>query len=202
MVNSYEVSVCPAFLNKKYFLFYLPKKKFEFKLYNFSSFSIVPSDILKSVILNFFSKKLRVVTFLPKGFYIFGQSCLHSVSYNFYFASTIFFLFNIILGFSKFFRSKVYLIGLRVKIEKIYKKSVVMKLNLCHKVKWKCLQSKFLKFRKVKNSFLLKTRDFFIHSSFLFMLRRFKLPDFYKGNGVRFYKEKLRFKKRKQFGSF
>lgn len=202
MVNFYEVTTSPTFFYRKYFLFYIPKKKFEFKSYNFSILLNKPVTQFKSIVLNFFSTRFQIVSFLPRGFYIFGGSQVYSIAYNFYFASLLFFLFNFILGFSKSFKSKLYLIGLRVKIEKIYKKSLILKLNLCHKVKWKCSQSKFLKFKKIKNSFLFKTKDFFLHNSFLFIIRRFKLPDFYKGNGIRFYKEKLKLKKRKQFGAF
>lgn len=106
------------------------------------------------------------------------------------------------LGISRKFKSRFYLVGLRVRIDKIFKKSILLKLNRCHKVKWFCKQISFLKFRKIKNSFYIRSSDYFLHTAFIFIVRRFKLPDAYKGNGIRFYKEKFKFKKRKQFGVF
>lgn len=137
MIALYEVTACPLFFYNKYFLFYVPIKKFEFKLPNFSSFFKRCSydQLTQNIILNFFSIRLQIISCLPQGFYVFSRTRAYSVAYNFYFVSLVFFLFNFISGFSKSFKSKLYLIGLRVKIEKIYKKSVILKLNLCHKIK-------------------------------------------------------------------
>jgi ribosomal protein L6P/L9E len=49
---------------------------------------------------------------------------------------------------------------------------------------------------------LFKTFNYQVFILFLSLIRKFRLPDPYKGNGIRFYKEKIKFKKRKQFGSF
>ena len=116
--------------------------------------------------------------------------------------SSFIFVYNIIIGLIHCLKSKIVLIGLRIRIEKIYKKAIILKLNKAHKIKWKNYNLKFKKAKRIKNSFYFKSKNFFIHTTFLFIIRKFKLPDIYKGNGIRYFKEKLKFKKRKQFGVF
>jgi len=144
------------------------------------------------------------VIFLSKnfiqGYSYYDDNSLFVISKNNFFLSFIIHTFAMICGYLKKFRARLTLYGLRIRIEKIFKKGLVLKLNLAHKVKWYSKFFRFKKLRKIKNSFIVFSKDHQIHNIFLYILRRFKAPDPYRGNGIKFYKEKLLFKKRKQFG--
>jgi len=137
-------------------------------------------------------------------FYVRFNSKIYSISYGFDGQNLLSSVKNVLSlagSLSKKFVSKLYLVGLRFRVDKIFRKSLVLKVNFSHKVKWYCESIFFKKFRKIKNAFYFKTRDSFFHLNFFQTLRRFRFPDVYKGNGIRLYKEKLIFKKRKQFST-
>ncbi len=189
----YSIYKVPFLISSpEFFRFNLLKKN--------SSLNYYDSENSKTVVFKFFKKNL--VCHFNSNFFVFIKDSIFILGSSSLFLSIFLYNFNLLLGLLKSYQSKLYLVGLRYKVEKIFKKSLILKLNFCNKVKWNCSSIRFTKFKKIKNAFLFKTFNYQVFILFLSLIRKFRLPDPYKGNGIRFYKEKIKFKKRKQFGSF
>jgi hypothetical protein len=72
---------------------------------------------------------------MPTGFVVSEKGYMFLINRNVFLITLFFFALNLMLGLVKKFKSRLYLVGLRVRVERIYRKALILKLNLCHKVK-------------------------------------------------------------------
>lgn len=86
-----------------------------------------------------YKKKHIVVSglsFLKKSFFVSIGIIFYIIAADgFSFPSIWLQMFNTFLGFIRRLKSKLVLFGLRVRIEKIYRKAVIVKLNKSHRIK-------------------------------------------------------------------
>jgi len=69
------------------------------------------------------------------GFIVSEKGYMYLINRNLFLITLFFFALNLLLGLVKKLKSRLYLVGLRVRVERIYRRALVLKLNLCHKVK-------------------------------------------------------------------
>lgn len=82
------------------------------------------------------------------------------------------------------------------------KQKLYLKLGHAHLVFFQKVSFMLFKKHKRKYALTIYSTNKFLLSNFIYILRRFRPPNIYTGNGVLFLKEKIKFKPRKKWGVF